>query len=435
MFTVLMVVLHDLHGRLDFFWIETGAVARALNMTDYPGFMWETKAGGHARLSVSARIYNQGEERFARAAGAEVGIANAQERVRAKLSVALERVAAMPPPGCDFDDFVSSKIDVEDAATRLAVAESFVAPGAAAPSAPQQTFPLVHRPPPPLPLSPPSFGSHSVAAAAAALRAPAGDGLGTAGGTAVDADSVGEVGAFADFFSEFLAADTGATAAADNDDAELQLSVDGHDPPQRVAWTRAEDTTIMQSVAELGQKWSLIAPRLPGRTDHAIRNRYARLQAMLLAHRRTPPPPPPAAPLADTQPAAAALGASAFPIVFPHAAAADTEAVNPTAVHAAAAGAGAAHAVANAAGAHFTAANPHADADAVLPADAVLLHRKRVWNAEEDAAISKGVAIHGQKWRKIAESLPGRTEDSVRNRWSRLCRAGGDADDDLFDGI
>ena len=58
-----------------------------------------------------------------------------------------------------------------------------------------------------------------------------------------------------------------------------------------------------------------------------------------------------------------------------------------------------------------------------------------MWNAEEDAAISKGVAIHGQKWRKIAESLPGRTEDSVRNRWSRLCRAGGDADDDLFDGI
>ena len=36
----------------------------------------------------------------------------------------------------------------------------------------------------------------------------------------------------------------------------------------------------MHSVAELGHKWYLIAQRLPGRTDHAIRNRYHRLQAM-----------------------------------------------------------------------------------------------------------------------------------------------------------
>ena len=50
--------------------------------------------------------------------------------------------------------------------------------------------------------------------------------------------------------------------------------------PERVSWSRAEDATIVHSVAELGHKWYLIAQRLPGRTDHAIRNRYHRLQAM-----------------------------------------------------------------------------------------------------------------------------------------------------------
>ena len=47
-----------------------------------------------------------------------------------------------------------------------------------------------------------------------------------------------------------------------------------------MSWSRAEDATIVHSVAELGHKWYLIAQRLPGRTDHAIRNRYHRLQAM-----------------------------------------------------------------------------------------------------------------------------------------------------------
>ena len=49
---------------------------------------------------------------------------------------------------------------------------------------------------------------------------------------------------------------------------------------ERVQWSKFEDATIVHSVAELGHKWYLIAQRLPGRTDHAIRNRYHRLQAM-----------------------------------------------------------------------------------------------------------------------------------------------------------
>lgn len=49
----------------------------------------------------------------------------------------------------------------------------------------------------------------------------------------------------------------------------------------RVSWSKAEDQTILMSVKELGHKWNRIAERLPGRTDHAIRNRFHRLQTLL----------------------------------------------------------------------------------------------------------------------------------------------------------
>merc|ERR1712046_519982 len=53
---------------------------------------------------------------------------------------------------------------------------------------------------------------------------------------------------------------------------------------ERTSWTRAEDDVIVQGVAELGHKWYEIARRLPGRTDHAIRNRWSRLQSIIGLH-------------------------------------------------------------------------------------------------------------------------------------------------------
>lgn len=48
----------------------------------------------------------------------------------------------------------------------------------------------------------------------------------------------------------------------------------------RQGWTRDEDEIIRRCVQMLGSKWGRIAAELPGRTAHAIRNRYHRLRSL-----------------------------------------------------------------------------------------------------------------------------------------------------------
>ena len=59
---------------------------------------------------------------------------------------------------------------------------------------------------------------------------------------------------------------------------------------ERIGWTQAEDAIIISTVREIGHKWYRIAQRIPGRTEHAIRNRWQRLLRMV---EDTQPPPSP----------------------------------------------------------------------------------------------------------------------------------------------
>ena len=49
-------------------------------------------------------------------------------------------------------------------------------------------------------------------------------------------------------------------------------------------------------------------------------------------------------------------------------------------------------------------------------------HGKQGWTREEDQQILHHVQMTGQKWSAIAEALPGRTDDAVRNRYLRLMK-------------
>jgi len=49
---------------------------------------------------------------------------------------------------------------------------------------------------------------------------------------------------------------------------------------KRTSWADHEDETIRLHVVTLGPKWSLIAAKLPGRTEHAVRNRWHRIMQL-----------------------------------------------------------------------------------------------------------------------------------------------------------
>ena len=50
--------------------------------------------------------------------------------------------------------------------------------------------------------------------------------------------------------------------------------------PERLAWSKAEDDLIIALVSQYGLKWGKIGAHLPGRTAHAIRNRFHRLKEL-----------------------------------------------------------------------------------------------------------------------------------------------------------
>jgi hypothetical protein len=56
---------------------------------------------------------------------------------------------------------------------------------------------------------------------------------------------------------------------------------------------------------------------------------------------------------------------------------------------------------------------------------------KSDWNEEEDRMLVDLQKEHGNAWSLIARCLPGRTENSVRNRWNSLFKKQGKKEDDV----
>jgi hypothetical protein len=136
----------------------------------------------------------------------------------------------------------------------------------------------------------------------------------------------------------------------------------------RKDWSAQEDQTILEEVAKVGQKWRLIAAKLPGRSDDAVRNRWKRLTG---AHSHTS--------------AAAAQVADALGL---------TSDGGPP--------------------------KPKASKPRAPKADGAAKTERLAWSVAEDDLIVKSVQEMGLKWGKISELLPGRTAHAIRNRFHRL---------------
>ena len=77
------------------------------------------------------------------------------------------------------------------------------------------------------------------------------------------------------------AADGEASQGAAGDAAAKATAAKPAKPKQeRMAWSMAEDAEIVRCVQMYGLKWGRISQNLPGRTAHAIRNRFHRLQTL-----------------------------------------------------------------------------------------------------------------------------------------------------------
>jgi len=83
---------------------------------------------------------------------------------------------------------------------------------------------------------------------------------------------------------EAMLCDTGVSFET-SDEAPNQAPDLSRISAERTQWSETEDAKIIAAVGELGHKWNLIADALPGRTEHAIRNRWSRLQML----RKWPP--------------------------------------------------------------------------------------------------------------------------------------------------
>lgn len=174
----------------------------------------------------------------------------------------------------------------------------------------------------------------------------------------------------------------------------------------RRAWSQEEDDTIRQCVTQMGMRWRLIAPLLPGRSDDSVRNRWKRLKeeadaAEERAGRR-------AAAAAGGGTAAAAMPAPNGPSTDGRLAgtkrAASSENTAPAKRH-----------TASAKQARRTHSKDGGDDEESQDPG-----QRTSWSSYEDQVIVRAVQELGPRWCAVAARLPARTDQAVRNRWNRL---------------
>lgn len=176
----------------------------------------------------------------------------------------------------------------------------------------------------------------------------------------------------------------------------------------RRAWSVEEDETIRQCVQQMGMRWRLIAPLLPGRSDDSVRNRWKRLkeEADAADLRNNPRPPtggdPDAAHGADDADSARTGKRSAS---------GDGNAA-PAKRHAG--GGGHPHGKQSSGGGSSHAKREPREGDESENGQRIS------WSSHEDQVIVRAVQELGPRWCAVAARLPSRTDQAVRNRWNRL---------------
>jgi hypothetical protein len=177
----------------------------------------------------------------------------------------------------------------------------------------------------------------------------------------------------------------------------------------RRAWSAEEDDTIRACVQQMGMRWRMIAPLLPGRSDDSVRNRWKRLKEEADA--------------ADERAGRRIGSTSGF--------AYDDDGARYGGSTSARAPKRAASSELSAA----AAAKRSAPATKQPPRQAAMKRSydrdddveaggeggQRVsWSSYEDQVIVRAVQELGPRWCAVAARLPSRTDQAVRNRWNRL---------------
>jgi len=244
--------------------------------------------------------------------------------------------------------------------------------------------------------------AHEAAMAAAAASAAAGKR--STGGSKPNAGKHAAAAAAAAAASRLIHAEAEASGSS--------RGASGNPGINRRAWSAEEDETIRNCVAQMGMRWRLIAPLLPGRSDDSVRNRWKRLTEEDSEAEGA------AAALRNGPAGASGSGASGG------GASGGGSAVDGAIGGGGGGGSGGGGDAAPAPGGRRVAKPNGRRASAARQKDDDSQEgeggQRVSWSPHEDQVIVRAVQELGPRWCFVAARLPSRTDQAVRNRWNRL---------------